>query len=40
MRALECPDLEGVAERGKAFVEREYSFEKVVERWKGILTKI
>ena len=40
MRALNDPDLEQVAKRGRMFVEGEYTFEKVVERWKGILTKI
>ena len=40
MRALNDPHLEEVAERGRAFVEREYTFEKVVERWRGILDAI
>ena len=37
MRALDHPDLEKIAERGRKFVEEEYTFEKVVEKWKGIL---
>ena len=40
MRALNDPELEVIAERGKRFVEEEYTFEKVVERWKGILRDI
>ena len=40
MRALNDPDLEDVAERGRRFVEGEYTFEKVVEKWKGILRDI
>ena len=40
MRALSDPDLEGVAERGRRFVEREFTFEKAVERWRGILGEI
>jgi len=40
MRALNDPDLEEVAERGRKFVEREFTFEKVVEKWKGILGEI
>ena len=40
LRALHDPDLEGVAERGRRFVEREFTFEKAVERWKGILEDV
>ena len=40
IRALNDPDLEGVAERGRRFVEVEYTFEKVVERWREILRDI
>jgi glycosyltransferase involved in cell wall biosynthesis len=40
MRVLSDPDLEGIAERGRAFVEREFTFEKAVERWKGIFGEI
>jgi len=37
MRALNDPDLEEVAERGRRYVEGEFTFEKAVERWRGIL---
>jgi glycosyltransferase involved in cell wall biosynthesis len=40
MRALEHPDLEGVAQRARALVEREYTFERAVERWKSILEEV
>jgi len=40
MRALDHPDLEKIAERGRKFVEEEFTFEKVVERWRGILKDI
>ena len=40
MRALSDPDLEGVAERGRWFVEGEFTFEKAVERWRGIFGEI
>lgn len=40
IRALEHPDLEGVAERARALVEREFTFEKAVERWWEILEKV
>jgi len=40
MRALSDPDLEGVADRGRRFVEGEFTFEKAVERWRGILQDI
>ena len=30
-------DLEQIAEAGRRFVEEHFSFEKVVENWKGIL---
>lgn len=39
-RALACPELEEIAEAGRRFVEENYSFEKTVERWKGILRDI
>jgi glycosyltransferase involved in cell wall biosynthesis len=35
-RALGSPDLERVAERGRRFVEGNYTFESVVARWKNI----
>jgi len=37
IRALEYPDLEGVAQRARALVEREFTYEKAVERWKEVL---
>ncbi len=37
MRALHDPGLEEVAERGRRYVEGEYTFEKAVERWRGNL---
>lgn len=37
MRALNHPDLEGIAERGRQYVEKEFTFEKAVERWQEIL---
>ena len=40
MRALNDPDLEEVAERGRRYVEGEFTFEKAVERWRGILGEI
>jgi len=40
MRALNHPDLEAIAERGRQYVEREFTFEKAVERWQHILTKM
>jgi len=40
MRALSDPDLERVAERGRRFVVGEFTFEKVVERWRRILGEI
>jgi len=40
IRALEHPDLEGVAERARALVEQEFTFEKAVERWRAILEEV
>ena len=40
LRALTHPDLEGIAEKGRQYVEREFTFEKAVERWRGILQDI
>ena len=37
MRALEHPDLEAIVENARALVEREFSYEAAVERWKEIL---
>lgn len=38
--ALSDPDLEGVAERGRRYVEGEFTFEKAVERWKTVIEEI
>ena len=38
IRALEHPDLEGVAQR--ALVEHEFTCEKAVEKWREILEEI
>ncbi len=40
VRALSSPDLERIAEDGKRFAEENFSFEKTVENWKGILQSI
>jgi glycosyltransferase involved in cell wall biosynthesis len=37
VRALSSPDLEQIAEDGRRFVEENFTFEKTVENWKGIL---
>lgn len=37
IRALEHPDFEGVAERGRALVEREFSFDRATEGWRMVL---
>jgi glycosyltransferase involved in cell wall biosynthesis len=36
-RALDSPDLERIAEAGRRFVEENFTFERVVERWKEVL---
>lgn len=40
IRALQHPDLEGVAERARSLVKREFTFEKAVERWRSILEEV
>ncbi len=40
VRALNSPDLEQIAENGRRLVETEYTFERVVARWKGLLEAI
>ena len=40
MRALKHPNLERIAENARALVEREFTYEKAVERWRGILKTI
>ncbi|MDH7511203.1 MAG: glycosyltransferase family 4 protein, partial [Methanolinea sp.] len=40
IRALNHPDLEGIAERGRRYVEEEFTFEKAVERWRRVLNAI
>lgn len=37
LRALSDPNLHEVAERGRRFVEEEFTFEKTVKQWKEIL---
>jgi glycosyltransferase involved in cell wall biosynthesis len=37
IRALEHPDLEGIAMRARAVVESEFTFERAVERWRKVL---
>ncbi len=39
-RALDSPDLEQIAEAGRRFVGENYTFERVVERWKEVLEEI
>lgn len=39
-RALGSPDLERIADRGRMFVEENYTFEAVVARWKNIFEEI
>lgn len=40
IRALEHPDLEEVAQRARVLVEREFTFEKAVERWRKVLEEV
>lgn len=40
IRALKHPDLEGVSRRARALVEREFTFEKAVERWRKVLVEV
>ncbi|MDR9817357.1 MAG: glycosyltransferase family 4 protein [Candidatus Methanoculleus thermohydrogenotrophicum] len=40
IRALSSPDLEQIAEDGRRFVEENFTFERVVERWKEVLGEI
>ncbi len=40
IRALEHPDLEGIAKRARTLVESEFTFDKAVERWGKILEEI
>lgn len=39
-RTLSSPDLERIAEAGRRFVEENFTFERVVERWKEVLDEI
>ena len=39
-RALGSPDLERIAEDGRRFVEENFTFERVVERWKEVLDQV
>lgn len=40
IRALSSPDMEQIAENGRRFVEENFTFERVVERWKEVLEEI
>lgn len=40
MRALSSPDMERIAENGRRFVGENFTFERVVERWKEVLEEI
>ena len=40
IRALENPDLQGIAKRARTLVENEFTFDKAVERWRKILVEI
>ena len=40
MRALEHPDLEGIVENARARVEREFTYEVAVERYRKILNNL
>jgi glycosyltransferase involved in cell wall biosynthesis len=40
IRALSSPDLEQIAEDGRRFVEENFTFERVVERWKEVLDQV
>ncbi len=40
IRALKSPDLEKIAEAGRRFVEENFTFERVVERWREVLEEI
>ncbi len=40
IRALEHPDLVDIAQRARALVEHEYTFERAVERWRMVLKEI
>ena len=40
MRALEHPDLETIAENARALVEREFTYEVAVDRWKNIMEAV
>lgn len=40
IRALSSPDLEQIAEDGRRFVEENFTFERVIERWKEVLEEI
>ena len=40
LRALNCPELEQIAENGRRFVEEHFTFEKAVENWRRVLQEI
>ena len=40
IRALNSPNLDRIAEDGRRFVEENFSFERVIERWKEVLEEV
>jgi hypothetical protein len=40
IRALEHPDLVGIAKRARALVEHEFTYERAVERWRKVLVEV
>ena len=40
IRVLASPELEEIAGAGRRFVEENFTFERVVERWKEVLEEI
>ena len=40
IRALNHPNLERIAENARALVEREFTYERAVERWRGVLENV
>jgi glycosyltransferase involved in cell wall biosynthesis len=40
IRVLTSPDMEQVAEKGRRFVEENFTFERVIARWKEVLEKV
>ena len=40
IRALDHPDLEGISLRARALMEREFTFERTVEKWREVLEEV